>query len=76
MSETPTVVVNGSPMPSVTGFSPCGVTARRVTSLLSVGLTRPSAARVDALAPLPGWRSALVTVCSASATERVLCWTV
>jgi hypothetical protein len=70
------VVVNGSPIPSVTGLLPSGALERPLIALSSCGLEPASAARVAEETPLPGRSSAPVTAFSWVATTRALCCTV
>ena len=76
ISAMPIVVVNGSPIPSVTGLLPSGALDRLLIALSSCGATGASAARVAGDAPLPGRCRAPTTVCSCVATTRELCCTV
>src|ERR1700722_18556333 len=76
ISATPIVVVNGSPIPSVTGLLPSGAFERRAIALCNCGLTAASALRVAGVAPLPGRSSVPTTLCSCVATVRALCCTV
>ena len=76
MNATPTVVVNGSPMPSVTGLSPEGACGQpRDRPVRAPARHAASALRVSGETPLPGRASAAMTLCSCTATVRVLCCT-
>ena len=76
ISVTPIVVVNGSPIPSVTGLSPSGARESPAIALSSAGHGASDARARAAEAPLPGRSSAPTTTCSWVATTRALCWTV